>query len=61
MKKIQNSVPLMLVACYPFVWWFLMQNHSDEHWVLTCRIFSITVFAVLTVLAKLEKNTEKTG
>ena len=61
MKKIQNSVPLMLVACYPFVWWFLMQNHSDEHWVFTCRIFSITVFAVLTVLAKLEKKHRKNG
>ncbi|MCR5755844.1 MAG: hypothetical protein K6G30_13660 [Acetatifactor sp.] len=59
MKKVQSSVPVMLVACYPFAWWFLMQNHSDEHWVFTCRIFSITVFAILTVLAKIENNTRK--
>ena len=37
---------------YPFIWWFLTQNHSEEHWIFTCRIFAITVFACFAGLAK---------
>jgi len=39
--------PMLLIpAIMPFVWFFLLQNHSEQHWVFTCRNFSVTVFAV---------------
>ncbi|MCM1099918.1 MAG: hypothetical protein NC079_06540 [Clostridium sp.] len=36
---------LLLVALYPFVWFFLTQNHSSEHSIFTCKILALTVFA----------------
>lgn len=47
-----KSIPLLLIGITPFVWWFVTSNHSMEHWVFTCRIFSIFVFAVFFVLTR---------
>lgn len=43
--KLSNGVPYFLVALYPFVWYFVTQNHSIQHWQFTCRIMAVTVFA----------------
>lgn len=43
-------IPLLLIGITPFVWWFVTSNHSMEHWMFTCRIFSIFVFALLCVI-----------
>lgn len=59
-KKINilNSIPLMLMVIAPFVWWMVTQNHSGQHWVFTCRIFSLSVFALLCVCSQLITDTE---
>lgn len=36
-----------MLALYPFVWFFLTQNHSEQHWQFTCRILSASVFALV--------------
>lgn len=35
-----------LIALYPFFWYFLIENHSEQHWLFTCRILAISVFAL---------------
>lgn len=42
-----------VLACYPFAWYFVMQNHSEEHWQFTCRLLSITIFAGLTGVVRI--------
>lgn len=51
-KQIPGSVIFILIALYPFVWYFLMQNHCEQHWQYTCRIISVAVFAVTSGLMK---------
>lgn len=50
LKTLKTSLPVILLAILPFLWWFVTSNHSGEHWQFTCRIFSITVFAVFVGL-----------
>ncbi len=47
LDSVSRSYSLFAVAAFPFVWWFVAANHSAEHWMFTCRIISITVFAIL--------------
>ncbi len=42
-----RGIPCILLAALPFIWYFFTQNHSMEHSIFTCKILSITVFAVL--------------
>ena len=51
-KKRVNLLPFVTVALIPFAWWFVTQNHSEQHWVFTCRIFAATVFALLAGVGK---------
>lgn len=44
---------LFIIAFYPFIWFFLVQNHSEEHWMFTCKIFALTVFAGVCGIGKL--------
>lgn len=44
---------LFLVALFPFIWFFLTQNHSEQHWIYTFKIFSVTVFAGLCGVGKI--------
>ena len=58
-KSISDSIPFLCVALYPIVWWFITQNHSEQHWMFTCRIFAATVFLLGAGIAKTisrEKN-----
>lgn len=45
-------LPYGVVALLPAVWYFLAANHSAEHWMFTCRILGISVFALLCALLK---------
>lgn len=42
-----------VLALYPLAWYFLAQNHSEQHWQFTCRILAASVFAVVTGIFKL--------
>ena len=44
--QLKKAIPFFLLAMYPLAWWFLVQNHSEQHWMFTCKIISISVFAL---------------
>lgn len=46
-SAVMNTVPFLIVALYPFIWFFFTQNHSYEHSIFTCKILSVTVFALI--------------
>ena len=54
--KLQQMSVLLGVAVLPFVWWFVMQNHSQEHWAYTCRNFAIVVLAVVAAVLQPAKE-----
>ncbi|MBE5851922.1 MAG: hypothetical protein E7299_03075 [Lachnospiraceae bacterium] len=47
-----------LLACYPYAWYFIMQNHSEQHWQFTCRLVSITIFAGFTGMIRIFENSK---
>lgn len=52
LRKLKFSVsgskilPLVLVGTYPFIWYFVIRNHSIVHVWFTHRVFAITVTAL---------------
>ena len=56
--NISNAFPFLIIVIYPFAWWFLTQNQSSEHWVFTCRIFSISIFAILASIESIIKKSK---
>lgn len=52
-RKLSVMIPYLCLAVYPLGWWFLAQNHSEEHWIFTCRIFAVTVFACAAGFCKI--------
>ncbi|MCM1215351.1 MAG: hypothetical protein NC331_16470 [Lachnospiraceae bacterium] len=44
-KSVLEGSLLLLVALFPFVWFFFTQNHSEQHWIYTFKIFSVSAFA----------------
>lgn len=53
LASFQTAIVIWIVALYPFVWFFLTQNHSEEHWMFTYKIFSVSVFAGICGVGKL--------
>lgn len=51
-KAFRQGVPYALLALYPFAWFFVTENHSEQHWQFTCRILAGSVFAILAGAAK---------
>ncbi|MCI9141740.1 MAG: hypothetical protein HFH87_03840 [Lachnospiraceae bacterium] len=51
--NLSGSACYFLLALYPFAWFFLTQNHSEQHWQYTCRILASSVFAVVSGCWKL--------
>lgn len=50
---LREGIGLFVVALYPFIWFFLTQNHSEEHWMYTCKILAVTVFAGICGVGKI--------
>lgn len=44
---IKSQIPLLIVAVYPYIWYVIMSNHSQIHYIFTYRIQMITVWAGL--------------
>ena len=44
-KKALALLPLMLIACIPYVWYFILANHSWIHGYFTYRVQIVTLFA----------------
>lgn len=50
-------LPLLLIGSYPFVWCFIIREHTLEHTWFTYRIFSVAVLAfVYAVVYSIDKN-----
>lgn len=44
---IKSQIPLLIVAVYPYIWYVIMSNHSQIHYIFTYRMQMITVWAGL--------------
>jgi uncharacterized membrane protein len=44
-------LPVLLVGLYPFVWYFVIRNHSIVHVWFTHRTLSITIFSLAVFFA----------
>lgn len=49
-KEVFSLSPLLVVALFPYIWYFILSNHSRIHAWFTYRNQSITIFAILTYL-----------
>ena len=45
------SIPLLVISTYPFLWCFILKNHTIVHSWFTYRIFSITILALTYAIA----------
>lgn len=52
-SRLADALPFFVVAFYPFIWFFFTQNHSYEHSIFTCKILSVTIFAIICGIGKL--------
>lgn len=47
----QKSVlPMLVIALFPYAWYFVFANHSQLHYFYTYRIQAITLFAVFAAI-----------
>ena len=49
-------VPYMIVAIYPFVWYFVMKNHSFLHYFFTYRELAISLYAFAAMCVAVHKG-----
>lgn len=52
-KNLILNIPLLLISIIPFVWFYLVMNHSYTHFWMAYRILVITIFAVQCYLTSL--------
>lgn len=46
-NTIKEKMVILGISLYPIIWYFLTQNHAEEHYMFTCKNVAIIVFAVL--------------
>lgn len=44
---LKSQIPLLVVAIYPYIWYVIMSNHSQIHYIFTYRIQMITIWSGL--------------
>ncbi|MGI5893767.1 MAG: hypothetical protein ACOX6P_04150 [Candidatus Merdivicinus sp.] len=49
-KRLPQALFFLIVALYPYAWFFVLANHSDIHAWFTYRIQGITAFGILLFL-----------
>ena len=58
--SVKYMLPFLLPALLPFIWIFFTQNHSGQHWIYTCKIFAVSVFALICAFGKGIENYVRT-
>jgi hypothetical protein len=43
-------LPILVVGCFPFLWYYVIRNHSIVHVWFAYRVLAITVAAVVSML-----------
>lgn len=51
-ERWETALVIGIVALFPFAWFLVTQNHSEQHWMFTNKIFSISIFAAVSAVAK---------
>lgn len=51
--------PILLIGCYPFVWYFVIRNHSIVHVWFAYRVLAITGAAIVAILFCFVKETRR--
>lgn len=51
-ERWKTALVIGIVALFPFAWFLVTQNHSEQHWMFTNKIFSISIFAAVSAVAK---------
>ncbi|MBR2762199.1 MAG: hypothetical protein IKD66_13645 [Solobacterium sp.] len=57
--SLSRIVPVLLVGIYPFVWYFVIRNHSIVHVWFTHRVLSITIFSLAAFFACMFTDKER--
>lgn len=52
-KNLKNAVPYIIIAIFPFAWYFVLQEHSYVHAFFTYRILIITIISVFIIINKI--------
>lgn len=52
-EHIKQSTLLLMIAVFPYIWYFVLANHSGIHAWFTYRLQAVTVFGVLLALLNL--------
>ncbi len=47
LESIKERFIILSVALFTIIWYFVTQNHSEEHYMFTCKNIAIIVFAVI--------------
>lgn len=48
-KNIKVTLPLLIVAAMPFLWYLIIANHSYIHYWFTFRALSVSIFAIMMI------------
>ena len=54
-------LPILMIGCYPFIWYFVIRNHSIVHVWFTHRVLAITITAVCALPLCFIKAGERNG
>ena len=55
-KTMIAYIPILFVACYPYLWYLVMSNHSQIHYWYTYRAQLVTLFGGLVFLVGILKE-----
>jgi len=55
-NKLKITLPFLLIAIIPFVWYMVLKNHSIIHYWMTYRLLCITNFSILTGILTISKD-----
>ena len=55
-KTVLASLPIGVVALYPYIWYLVMSNHSQIHYWYTYRAQVLTMFGILVFVVNILKE-----
>ena len=55
-KTVLASLPIGIVALYPYIWYLVMSNHSQIHYWYTYRAQVLTMFGILVFVVNILKE-----
>ena len=57
LRKWLCCLPVLAVACYPIVWYCVLQNHVRMHFWMTYRMLAVSFFSLMAYLASVGERT----